>query len=160
MLFSKWKSFRLVSALRHRVARYARRPAFLTSRLDLKLLAIVSCVIILGMTLSSMLTLSLHRQQLIDSAQLAARRVTVAIQASLEHAMSSNDHAILAAAIAEVQGETGVERVRLLDMTGQIRLSSVESEAGARFGFGAPLCAACHRGGASPVAGAIPPTSL
>ena len=111
------------------------------------------------MILSSMLTLSLHRQQLMDNAQLAARRVTVAIQASLEHAMTSNDHAILAAAIAEVPGETGVERVRLLDMTGQIRLSSVESEAGARFGFGAPLCAACHHGGASPVAGAIPPTS-
>jgi len=159
MLFSQWKLFRPISALRRRVAQYARRPAFLASQLGFKLLAIVACVVILGMTLSSILTLSLHRDQLMDSAQLAARRVTVAIQASLEPALSSHDHAILAAAIAEVPGETGVERVRLLDMTGQIRLSSVESEAGARFGFGAPHCAACHRGGASPVAGAIPPAS-
>ena len=129
------------------------------SRLEAKLIAILVAVVLVGMIFSSVLVLSLQRQQLMDSARSSSARVANAIQASFEHAMLTNDTAMLDEMIDVIVGETGLERVRILDMDGRVLHSSVRSEKGYRFDPSEPLCSACHRESVDSASQSTIPTS-
>jgi PAS domain S-box-containing protein len=86
-----------------------------------------------------------HSESLIESARGLARTQGELIQAALEHQMMEDDRTLIARMIETFGRQPNVERVVLLDRTGQPRFSSVPTDAAsADFGPGSPTCRACH----------------
>ena len=112
--------------------------------LNIKFILILAGVLLVGVVTSSILVLNLQRQQLIDSAEAASINTSNAIQAGLEHAMLTNDIAMSNGVIQSVVSKGGIERVRVLNGQGIVRLSSNPSDVGRQFGQAEPLCQACH----------------
>jgi nitrate/nitrite-specific signal transduction histidine kinase len=118
--------------------------------LSLKLSLIVIGVSLTGVLLSSLLVLTLQRRQLIDSAQIATVRLSNAIEASLERAMVENDWPLVDHMVQSVVAEDRIERIRILDAQGVVRVSSSSEEVGERFDRGGPSCQFCHPNTAQP----------
>lgn len=151
---------RLAGRSRERINQTAGLFALAKSKLGFKFLSLVISVLFLGIVFSSLLVLSLQREQLIENARKSATRVSQVIQASLDHAMVSDDAPMLDHMMQMVAGEAGLENLRILDMTGRVRFASVPSEAGRRYLTGEPLCRACHPGDKLPGQVAIPNSQL
>ena len=118
--------------------------AKLKSRLGLKLLAVVVITVFLGTVLSSILILTQEHQHLITTAHNSAQDVGRVVQASLEHAMLSNDKAMLDAMLEILASESSLKRVSILTTDGRVWLSSAPAEPGQRFEAGDPTCRVCH----------------
>ncbi len=141
------------------VARSKSIFSFQRSKLGFELLIIVVGTVLLGMVFSSILILSLEQQQLEDSARASARRVSTVIQASLEHAMLTNDTAMLDQMMKSVASEVGLH-ICILDVDGRVRLSSIPDNVDQRFAPGDPRCNACHLTGTDFKSASIPSSKI
>ncbi len=129
-------------------APFSRALSAVGASLGLKLLILTVGAMLLGLAGSSFLTLSLQHEQLVETAQASANRVNSVLQTSLEYSMLSNNRQMVEEMLAVVAGESGLERIRILDRRGQAHGSSVPGEVGQVFSFSDPICVACHTGGA------------
>jgi nitrate/nitrite-specific signal transduction histidine kinase len=129
-----------------------RRPGFSLFRpgLQFKLLQIVIGVSLIGVLVSSLLVLTLQRQQLIDSSEAATTRLSNAIEASLGHAMLVNDWTHINQMVQDVVVEENVERIRIIDAQGNVHVSSQPAELGERLDRAEPECQFCHAEGYTP----------
>ncbi len=118
--------------------------------LSFRLLLIVVGVSLIGMLVSSLLVLTLQRQQLIDSSEAATTRLSNAIEASLGHAMLTNDWALVNQMIQDVVVDENVERIRIIDALGKVRVSSIPAEMGTLLDRTEPACQFCHAEGYEP----------
>ncbi len=118
------------------------------ARVGLKLLVIVIAVSLAGVIGSSALVLALQRQQLIEGAKTASSRLGVAMVTSIEHAMLDNDHSMIQQTLQAV-AETGdwTEAIRILNVSGEVRVSSDRMEIGQRVDPDSDLCRLCHKDG-------------
>jgi nitrate/nitrite-specific signal transduction histidine kinase len=114
------------------------------ARLNLKLLLIVVSVSLIGSLVSAFIVLTLQRQQLIGHAQATATRLSDVVEASLEHAMLTNDRIVAGEIIQAVVNEESVERIRVLDADGVAQISSTPTEVGQRFDRSQSGCQVCH----------------
>lgn len=130
--------------LRECTARVSRAFSFQRSRLGLKFLSIAVGTVLLGTLLSSLLTLYFQHQQIVESAHASAQHTGTVIQASLEHAMLSNDLVMLSQMLRAIAGEASLDRVTILDRTGRAWLSSSPAQAVRPFDRTDPLCHTCH----------------
>ncbi|MBI4769187.1 MAG: HAMP domain-containing protein [Chloroflexi bacterium] len=107
----------------------------------------------LGVTLPIFLALSslsfVHywRESLLaqDQARLAAAQLGQLLTGSLRHAMLVNDHDMLATVLKDVGAMNNVERIQVLDLSGQVKADSRASAVGQTREIGGPGCAECHR---------------
>ncbi len=150
MDFSRLLPSRFVIAIRRRSAGAHSGFPFFRPGLSLKLLLIVVGVSLIGMLLSSFLVLTLQRRQLIASTQAATIRLSDTIEASLEHAMVENDWPLVDHMVQSVVAEESIDRIRILDAQGVVRVSSSSEEVGERFDRGEPSCQFCHPNTARP----------
>jgi nitrate/nitrite-specific signal transduction histidine kinase len=120
------------------------------ARLSLKLLLIVVGVSLIGSLVSAFIVLTLQRQQIIGHAQATATRLGNAVEASLEHAMLTNDRAMAGEIVQAIVSEEGIERIRVLDPKGVARISSTPAEIGEHFDRSQAACQACHTNGVRP----------
>jgi nitrate/nitrite-specific signal transduction histidine kinase len=120
------------------------------ARLSLKLLLIVVGVSLIGSLVSAFIVLTLQRQQIIGHAQATATRLGNAVEASLEHAMLTNDRAMASEIVQAIVSEEGIERIRVLDPKGVARISSTPAEIGEHFDRSQAACQACHTNGVRP----------
>ncbi len=125
------------------LAKFKRPVQLNVPRLTVKIFVLVVATVFLGALVSSVLILSLKRQQLIDDTQITAQRVSGVIWASLEHAMLSNDMPMLERMFGAIANEAG-GKVRILNTEGKIWLSSIPTETGQRIEPEDPRCRACH----------------
>ncbi|HEX9114860.1 MAG TPA: hypothetical protein VGA61_02240, partial [Anaerolineae bacterium] len=112
--------------------------------LGVRLLVIVLGAAALGMLGHSLVTLALQRAQLSRSAEISAQRMSQVLQTTIEYAMLNDDRRMIDEMLATVVGETGIERVRILDRLGRVHASSLENEAGYTFPLTAAACKPCH----------------
>jgi nitrate/nitrite-specific signal transduction histidine kinase len=120
------------------------------ARLNLKLLLIVVSVSLIGSLVSAFIVLTLQRQQIIGHARATATRLSNVVEASLEHAMLTNDRAMASEIVRAVVSEEGVERIRVLNADGVTQISSTPTEVGEHFDRGQPACQFCHTEGVRP----------
>jgi nitrate/nitrite-specific signal transduction histidine kinase len=113
-------------------------------------LQIVIGVSLIGVLVSSLLVLTLQRQQLIDSSEAATTRLSNAIEASLAHAMLINDWTHINRMVQDVAVEENVERIRIIDAHGKVHVSSQPAELGERLDRTEPECQFCHAEGYTP----------
>ncbi len=131
------------SGIQRTRAKFKRLVRLNVPRLTARFFVLVVGTVFLGALLSSVLILSLKRQQLIDDTRITAQRVSSVIWASLEHAMLSNDMPMLERLFGTIANEAG-GKVRILNTDGRVWLSSIPIEAGQRFEPNDPRCRACH----------------
>lgn len=113
--------------------------------LGVKLLVIVVGVSLIGVAASAILILSLQQQQLIATTQSAVARLSRVVNASLEHAMLNNDRVALSQTVSSIASTPGaMERVRILDGEGVVRVSSSPSEVSHRYSQTDSSCQFCH----------------
>lgn len=145
----------LMNRTREYVAQRCDVFALARSKLGLKFLGILVCVLLLGIGLSAFFVLSFEQEQFVENARESTMRVSQVVQASLEHAMLSEDSPMLSHMMQMVVGGAGLERIRILDMDGRVRIASSPSDLGLRYRLTDSLCRDCHRGDTAPTQGPI-----
>ncbi len=118
--------------------------------LNLKLVVLIAIVSLVGVLASSVLILTLQRQQLEQGALQSTTRLSDAINSSLEQAMLRNDRQMTQEIIRTIVDKQSVEHIQILDATGTVRISSIASQVGRRFDYSEPACQFCHLGDARP----------
>jgi nitrate/nitrite-specific signal transduction histidine kinase len=135
------------------------------SKLGSKFLSIVVVTVLLGTVLSAIFILLEQHQRLIDSAHTNTKRIGVLADASLQHAMLTNDKAMLTQMLQAIAAEMDLDHLSILDREGQVWLDSTPTGAGApvdRGGHFAPrdlLCRVCHSDQAGQGSRAVAPLS-
>jgi two-component system, NtrC family, sensor kinase len=97
----------------------------------------------------------LHRRNLEESILEAGDRIGDAAKRSTRHAMLHNRTGDVRQIIDAVGSQPGIDRIRVLNESGEVKFSTDVREVGARLDKSAQHCASCHapgaRGAASPV---------
>lgn len=112
--------------------------------LSAKVIFIVTLVSLVGVLTSSFFLTRWHNTQLIDSAELSLNQLGAPIKVSLQHAMLTHDQAMLNQVVYAIAQEPGLQRIRVLDNSGQIRSSSYLAEVGESIAPTQAECQACH----------------
>jgi two-component system NtrC family sensor kinase len=86
-----------------------------------------------------------HFHALLEDARTTALAEGELIRVALEHQMMENDRTLIARMVASFGRQARVERILLLDRTGQPRYSSGPASAAADLRLDSPTCQACHR---------------
>jgi PAS domain S-box-containing protein len=86
-----------------------------------------------------------HFQTILATARSTALAESDLVRVALEHQMIENDRSLIAQMIQSFGRQPGVERVMLLDRTGQVRYSSAPAEHSGELLMGSPTCQACHK---------------
>ena len=94
---------------------------------------IVVGVSLIDVLLVSFLVLTVQRRQLVDSTQSAIIRLSDTVEAGFLHAMIENDWSLVDQMVEGVVAEESIERIRILDAQGVVRISSDSEEVGDRF---------------------------
>ena len=125
-----------------------RRLNSFRSSLSAKLVVIIILVSLLGVFTSSILVLTLQRQQLENSALAASIQEGTVISIGLEHAMLSHDQTVMSHLVQNMVDSQHINHIRILDANGVVRISSLPVEIGERFDYSKPTCQFCHTNGA------------
>jgi nitrate/nitrite-specific signal transduction histidine kinase len=104
--------------------------AFSISRLRIKLAAILTISMLLGLGVSSLLILTWQRQELTEQAEADALRVSAVIEASLLHSMVNHDSAMIASMLQVETDAADLKYARVLDLNGRVWMSSNPSQVG------------------------------
>ena len=106
-------------------------------------------------TLLGQRIVGLHRRNLEESILEAGDRISDATKRSTRHAMLHNRTGDVRQIIDAVGSQPGIDRIRVLNESGEVKFSTDVQEVGARLDKSAQHCASCHgreaRGAASPV---------
>ena len=95
-----------------------------------RILFIIFSAALVIVFVTTVLSLSYQRQQLIEAAQSATTTLSNAIEANLRHAMLTVDREMLNESVQAVMVERAVEALRIMDDQGVVYVSSAESEVG------------------------------
>ena len=106
----------------------------------------------LGVALPVMLALSSlslahywrERNLLESQVRMTATQLGQILTGSLRHAMLNNDNQMLAEALADVGGMDTIDRVRIVDSKGMVRVDSASSDVGVQQFTDRPGCSECH----------------
>ncbi|WP_324716126.1 ATP-binding protein [Carboxydochorda subterranea] len=128
----------------------SRRPVLL-----LRILTITISTCLVGALLSLVLLGYVHRRELLRVNLRSAETVARLVEASLEHAMLRNDRAMAARIVESLVSEGNLEKVRVLDTGGAVRLSSVPDEVGTILDKTDAGCRECHGTPGPPGAGSV-----
>lgn len=112
----------------------------LTARLAIGITLLVIVPLALGLYLLS----RYEYEHTITARRAAAELENRMLEAALRHQMITRDSGLMADILREVGRQPEVRRAMVLDHDGVIRLSSQESEVGARLSASSPTCLVCH----------------
>ena len=98
----------------------------------------------------------LHRRNLEESILEAGDRISDATKRSTRHAMLHNRTGDVRQIIDAVGSQPGIDRIRVLNESGEVKFSTDVQEVGARLDKSAQGCATCHGGGARGAASPVP----
>jgi two-component system NtrC family sensor kinase len=98
----------------------------------------------------------LHRRNLEESILEAGDRISDATKRSTRHAMLQNRTGDVRQIIDAVGSQPGIDRIRVLNESGEVKFSTDVQEVGARLDQSAQGCATCHGGGARAAASPVP----
>ncbi len=124
--------------------RYLRASYPFSSRLGIKFLAIIFGTVLIGTVLSSVLVLVQQHGQLMDDAHRSVQRVGTTMQASIEHAMLTNNRTMIAQLLQAVATEAGFRQISILDKDGRVWVHSEALQPREQSAPGSVLCQACH----------------
>jgi nitrate/nitrite-specific signal transduction histidine kinase len=144
MDFPKFLPSKFVTSIRRRSTEGHPAFSFFKPGLSFKLLLVAVGVSLAGVLVSSFLALIYERHQLVNNAQAATTRLSNAVEASLEHAMLSNDRAMAGEIVQSIVDGEGIETIRILDARGVVRISSTAVDIGERFDRSESACQFCH----------------
>ena len=107
----------------------------------------ISLVVVLA---SSFLILTVQRQQIINSAENETTHLSEVIEASLEYPLQNNNWE-MADQIVQNEGiGAAIEKIKILDATGEVRISTLDGEVGRTLDYTDPSCQFCHTDGNKP----------
>jgi nitrate/nitrite-specific signal transduction histidine kinase len=112
--------------------------------LNFKLLVVVVMIALFGILVSSLLLMSTLQEQFIEQIDAANTRLSLVLEASLDHAMLTRDSAMLNAIVQQAALNVNAERIRVLDPRGIVRSSSWPTEIGLQIDWTSPACKTCH----------------
>lgn len=112
--------------------------------LKFKLSFLVISVSLISVWVSTFILLSLQRRQLIGNAEASATVLSDTLEANLQHAMLTNDWTMVEDLVKTVIAEKSIDTIRILDVDGNVGISTLPQEVGARFDQTQPLCRSCH----------------
>jgi nitrate/nitrite-specific signal transduction histidine kinase len=118
--------------------------------LNFKILSFIIGVSLISVLAFAFLLFSFQRRQVIHNAQSATTALSNMVEASLHHAMLTDDWAMANDVVQAVVVEHTIDTVRILDTHGVVGLSSMPDEVGRRFDQMEPACQFCHLEGAPP----------
>ncbi len=146
--------------IRGYLARITATLTLLKSRLGFKLLAIVAVAVLIGTVFSTIIVLSFQQQQFEENTRASARRDLKIIQASLEHAMVTNDLTMLNPMMRSIVSEAGLAYIGIFDLSGRVRFSSIPDDVGNRLSLSDPTCNACHLASSDSKSESIPSSRI
>jgi two-component system, NarL family, nitrate/nitrite sensor histidine kinase NarX len=114
--------------------------------LSLKLIVIVIAIAFTGILASSFLLLSSLQRQFIEDMQASTKRLNTVLESSLSHAMLTHDTPMLNVMIQQAASDLGGGKIRIIDLQGTVRSSSVMDEIGIRISENDGECQVCHLG--------------
>jgi len=85
-----------------------------------------------------------ERQLLQEQVRFVEAQLTAALTGSLQHAMLSNDRAMMTDVVKHVVSADGIQRVRILNQTGEVAVDSTQAGAGSGDVAVAGGCDECH----------------
>ncbi len=109
-----------------------------------KIVIAVLILVTLVIGISSSLAFRFYRKALIDEMTAAGMQIAQTVVSGIHGGLMVNDRHAIRELIRAVGGQEGVAQVRLYDLGGEIRYSSVSGEEGTSFPMDNPTCRACH----------------
>ncbi len=123
------------------------RFARFRSGLSFKLLLIVVVITLISTLVSSLLLLSSLREQFFEQIQSSTTHLNLVLKAGLEHAMLTNDAAMLNSIVQQAATDLSAEKIRLLDLNNTVQSSSWPNELGMHIDWDTSQCQPCHQAG-------------
>lgn len=105
----------------------------------------VTVPLLIILTTLSYLQYTGHRNLLMENLRLSASNAGDIIEASLQHAMLTNDFSEVQQIVDEIARQEGVRDLFLLDKQGRVVMAAGGRQAGTVLSLDDPTCQACHR---------------
>ena len=106
-------------------------------------------VLVMTILLIAFTWLSIRLQQswLLDEVQRGLSLASDTLQSALRDGMMQNRRDQILATIERVSRDTRIKQIRIINHSGQVKLSTDPDEINEQVGAGAPSCNICHKGG-------------
>ncbi len=105
----------------------------------------VAVPLLIILTTISYLQYNSHRDLMLENLRLSASNTGDIIEASLQHAMLTNDFSEVQQIVDEIAKREGIRDLFLLDKQGRIVMSAMGRQVGTVLSLDDPTCQACHQ---------------
>jgi signal transduction histidine kinase len=105
----------------------------------------VAVPLLIILTTISYLQYNSHRDLMVENLRLSASNTGDIIEASLQHAMLTNDFSEVQQIVDEIAKREGIRDLFLLDKQGRIMMSAAGKQVGTVLSLDDPTCQACHQ---------------